>query len=98
MRLNFVRALLLFLGAIAENKGMGMAVSKGFGILLLGPLLDYVLPPPYHWTGAFSPLIWASRSLLAETPSSFWMNTGITILFQILLLWFLFSKFRARSD
>ena len=90
--------LLLFLGAFADNKVMGMAISKGFGILLLGPLLDYILPPPYHWTGAYSPLFWASRSLLAETSMSFWINTGITILFQILLLWILFIKFRARSD
>jgi fluoroquinolone transport system permease protein len=90
--------LLLFLGAFADNKVMGMAISKGFGILLLGPLLDYILPSPYHWTGAYSPLFWASRSLLADSPLSFWINTGITILFQIMLLWFLFRKFRARSD
>jgi len=90
--------LLLFLGAFADNKVMGMAISKGFGILLMGPLLDYILPPPYHWTGAYSPLFWASRSLLAETPMRFWIYTGITFLFQILLLWFLFIKFRARSD
>jgi len=90
--------LLLLLGAFAENKVMGLAISKGFGILLVGPLLDYVLPPPLNWAGAYSPLFWASRSVLAEPGITFWCYTGITILFQSLLLWFLFTKFRARSD
>jgi len=90
--------LLLFLGAFAENKVMGMAISKGFGILLLGPILDYILPAPYYWSGAYSPMFWASRSLLAETNRGFWIYAGITFLFQCLLLWILFSKFRSRSD
>jgi fluoroquinolone transport system permease protein len=90
--------LLLFLGAFAENKVMGMAISKGFGILLLGPLLDYVLPSPFQWAGAYSPMFWASRALLAETSISFWFSTGIAIAFHSLLVWILFSKFRARSD
>lgn len=90
--------LLLFLGAFADNKVMGMAISKGFGILLLGPVLDYMLPSPFFWTGAYSPLFWASRALLAESDISFWFNAGITIVFHGLILWFLFRKFRARSD
>jgi len=90
--------LLLFLGAFAANKVMGMAISKAFGILLMGPLLDYTLPSPLNWTGAYSPLFWASRSLLAGTTPSFWLYAAITFVFQILLLWILFTKFRARSD
>jgi len=90
--------LLLFLGAFADNKVMGLAISKGFGILLLGPMLDYILPAPYHWTGAYSPLFWASRALLADSESHFWIYLSITILFHALLLWILFRKFQARSD
>jgi len=90
--------LLLFLGAFADNKVMGLAISKGFGILLVGPLLDYVLPPPLNWAGAYSPLFWASRALLSENTGVFWLNLFITILFHILLIWILFRKFRARSD
>jgi fluoroquinolone transport system permease protein len=90
--------LLLFLGAFADNKVMGMALSKGFGILLLAPLLDYILPSPLNWIGAYSPLFWASRSLLFEEVWQFWFYLGMTILFHSLLLWILFRKFRARSD
>lgn len=90
--------LLLVLGAFADNKVMGLAISKGFGILLIGPLLDYALPSPFNWTGAYSPLFWASRSLMADSPGSFWLYAGITFLFHLLLIWILFRKFTARSD
>lgn len=90
--------LLLLLGAFAHNKVMGMAISKGFGILLVGPLLDYGLPAPFNWIGAYSPLFWASRSLLAGSPSSFWLYAGITFFFHLILIWILFRKFTARSD
>jgi len=90
--------LLLVLGAFADNKVMGLAISKGFGFLLMGPLLDYALPAPYNWSGAYSPLFWASRSLLAHSPNAFWLYAGITFLFHLLLVWILFRKFTARSD
>jgi fluoroquinolone transport system permease protein len=90
--------LLLFLGAFAQNKVMGMAISKGFGILLIGPLLDYALPTPFNWTGAYSPLFWASRSLMADNTGSFWLYIGITFLFHLILIWILFRKFTARSN
>ena len=90
--------LLLVLGAFAHNKVMGMAISKGFGILLMGPLLDYGLPVPFKWTGAYSPLFWSSRGMLAESQASFWLYAGITFLFHLCLIWILFRKFTARSD
>lgn len=90
--------LLLFLGAFADNKVMGLAISKGFGILLLGPLLDYVLPSPFNWIGGYSPMFWASRAFLAPDNFQFWLYLGIAIIFHTLLLWILFRKFRARSD
>ena len=90
--------LLLFLGAFAENKVMGMAISIGFGILLVGPLLDFILPSPFNWIGAYSPLFWASRALLADHSSLFWIYLCISICFHGLLIWILFRKFRARSD
>lgn len=90
--------LLLLLGAFAHNKVMGMAISKGFGILLMAPLLDYTLPAPYNWLGVYSPLFWASRSILADSPGKFWLYAGITFIFHLLLIWILFRKFTARSD
>ena len=90
--------LLLVLGAFADNKVMGLAISKGFGILLMGPLLDFALPAPYNWSGAYSPLFWASRSLQADSHITFWLYASITFLLHLLLIWILFRKFAARSD
>lgn len=90
--------LLLILGAFAHNKVMGMAISKGFAIFLMGPLLDYGLPVPFNWLGAYSPLFWASRSLLVTVPEHFWIYASITFIFQLLIIWFLFRKFTARSN
>lgn len=90
--------LLLLLGAYADNKVMGMAITKGSGLLLIGPLLDYGAPAPFNWIGGFSPVFWASRSILADSTGSIWIYTGITFLFQLLLIWILFRKFIARSD
>ena len=90
--------LLMILGAFAHNKVMGLAISKGFGILLIGPLFDYALPHPFNWCGAYSPLFWASRSLLAGSHVTFWLYAGTTFLFHLLLIWILFRKFNARSD
>lgn len=90
--------LLLVLGAFADNKVMGMAISKGFGILLIGPLLDFALPGPYKWSGAYSPLFWSARSIMSNTDTAFWLYTGITFLFHLVLIWILFRKFKIRSD
>ncbi len=90
--------LLLVLGAFADNKVMGLAISKGFGILLMGPLLDFALPSPYNYIGGYSPLFWASRALLSTNDLAFWLYAGITFLFHLILIWILFRKFTARSD
>ncbi len=59
--------LLLFLAAFADNKIVGLAISKGFGILLVGPLLDFILPQQLKWFGAYSPMFWTGRSYLSES-------------------------------
>ena len=90
--------LLLFLGAFADNKVMGMAIAKGFGLLLMGPVLDFVLPSPYFWIGAYSPLFWSGRALLAENSASFWLFFCLATIFHGALLWILFRKFISRND
>jgi fluoroquinolone transport system permease protein len=90
--------LLLFLGAFAANKVVGMAFTKGFGILLMGPLIDFILPGPYNWVGAFSPLFWTGRAFLATSDRTFWIYFGIALVFHGLLIWLLLRMFLRRSD
>ena len=90
--------LLLILGAFAHNKVEGMAISKGFGLLLLGPLLDYILPCSYKWLGAYSPLFWVSRSIISEGIASFTLYILISFIFHSILLFILFRRFIRRID
>lgn len=54
--------LVLALGAFAKNKVMGVAISKGFGVILAALLIDYVVPGHFKWIGAYSPLFWIERA------------------------------------
>lgn len=90
--------LLLFLGGFADNKVMGLAISKGFGLLLLGPLLDFVLPGSLKWIGAYSPLFWATRSFLSIESGLFWLYFVFSLVIHGLLIWLLLKKFLMRSD
>ncbi len=90
--------ILLFLGAFAGNKVVGLAISKGFGILLIGPLLDFVLPAPLNWLGAFSPMFWTGRAFLAGSPGDFWLYFMIAFVIHVILILFLLRRFMKRSD
>ena len=90
--------MLLFLGAYADNKVMGLAISKGFGILLLGPVLDFILPRPLNWLGAYSPMFWTGRSYLSESTGTFWLFFIISIAIHFFLIKLLLRRFLNRSD
>lgn len=90
--------MLLFLGAYADNKVMGLAISKGFGILLLGPVLDFILPRPLNWLGAYSPMFWTGRSYLSDSTGTFWLFFIISIAIHFFLIKLLLRRFLNRSD
>ncbi len=90
--------ILLVLGAFADNKIMGLAISKGFGILLLGPVLDYILPGHLKWLGAFSPMFWTGRAFLSENAQHFWFFLLIATIIHFLLIFILYFRFIKRSD
>lgn len=90
--------ILLVLGAFADNKIMGLAISKGFGILLLGPLLDFVLPGQLKWLGAFSPMFWTGRAFMAEEAQLGWIYILAAFVIHIILIFILYTRFLRRSD
>jgi len=90
--------MLLFLGAYADNKVMGLAIAKGFGILVLGPVLDFILPRPLNWLGAYSPMFWTGRSYLSESTGTFWIFFIISIAIHFFLIMLLLRRFLNRSD
>ncbi|MCP4312274.1 MAG: hypothetical protein GY790_13495 [Bacteroidetes bacterium] len=90
--------MLLFLGAFADNKVMGMAIAKGFSVLLLGPLLDFILSPPLNWLGAYSPMFWPGRVFLSESQTQFWLYFLISLAIHIVIISILFRRFIRRDD
>jgi hypothetical protein len=90
--------MLLFLGAFADNKVMGMAIAKGFSILLLGPVLDYILPGSLKWMGSYSPMFWTGRAFLAPAAAGFWFYYAISVVIHALLIALLYRRFMRRSD
>jgi len=90
--------MLLFLGAFADIKVVGMAISKGFSVLLLGPLLDFFLPKPLNWLGAYSPMFWPGRAFLSETVPEFSLHFLISLTMHILIIYILYRRFVGRDD
>jgi fluoroquinolone transport system permease protein len=90
--------MLLFLGAFASNKVEGLAVSKGFGLLLVAVPIGLFAPDPFHWFGAYSPLFWVGKAYFSETFAEFVFYYLPGLLFHIVLLLLLSKKFRKRMD
>ncbi len=90
--------MLLFLGAFADNKVVAMAIAKGFSILLMGPLLDFILSEPLNWLGAYSPMFWPGRAFMAESSVMFWVYFLFSLTIHILFIYILFKKFEKRDD
>jgi fluoroquinolone transport system permease protein len=78
--------LLLLLGAFASNKVEGMALSKGFGLILAGLLIDYFAPAPYDWLAAYSPAFWIGRAFFAATFSQYFLYLGASVLYYTFLV------------
>jgi len=89
--------LLLFLGAFADNKVEGIAISKGFGLLLTAMLIDYIVPPPWDWLAGYSPLFWLERAYFSIGLNDFFFYTLIAFLAHILLFGWLFRKFNRKN-
>ncbi len=85
--------MLLFLGGYAENKVEGMAIAKGFGILLMAIPIDYLISS--HWTffAGLSPLFWTARGFLAQDVSTILLYIGAALVIHVLFLLLLGKKF-----
>lgn len=85
--------LFLFLGGFAQNKVEGIALSKGFGILLIAIVVDYLMPTKWTLLAGVSPLFWTARAFLSEQFSDVFLNGMIALLFHSVFLILLFRKF-----
>lgn len=88
--------VLMFLGAFASNKIEGIAISKAFGLILIAILIEFILPHPYNWLGAYSPLFWVAKSFFAESSISIlFLCTGLFL--HIAVLWLCWKYFNKKN-
>lgn len=96
--LAFITALqapimLLFLGGFAENKVAGIAISKGFGLLLMAIIIDYFIQSPWSLLAGISPLVWTARGFFAQEPTHILIYLIAALAIHGIYLLVLFSKF-----
>jgi len=88
--------MLLFLGAFAANKVEGIAISKGFGILLFALIIDFFFVGWWRYLLAISPLWWVGRSLLSENNQVLYL-IGAALTHSLFII-VLFRKFNKKID
>jgi len=86
--------MLLFLGAFAGNKVEGMAITKGFGILLISMIPAHFIQSPWMNVLAISPLWWVERALFAPGATWYFLSGGIVV--HLLFVYLLYRKFITR--
>lgn len=86
--------MILFLGAFANDKVAGIAMSKGFGILLLAIVIDYFFKGSWRWFLSIVPLWWIERAFLLGK-NTVWYLSGAAVI-HVLYLLLLYRKFNKR--
>lgn len=90
--------MVLYLGAFARNKVMGVALSKGFGILLAAIIIDYFIPGWLKWIGAYSPFFWIERAYLSLSSEQFFLYSMAALAYTILCTGWLYRLFAGRIN
>ncbi|MCF8357607.1 MAG: hypothetical protein K9H26_02535 [Prolixibacteraceae bacterium] len=86
--------MILFLGAFANDKVEGIAMSKGFGILLLAIIADYFFEGPWRWFLSIVPIWWVERAALLDEHTGWYLLGALVI--HALYLFLLYRKFYKR--
>ncbi len=85
--------MLLFLAGFAENKVAGIAISKGFGLLLMAIVIDYFIQSPWSLLAGISPLVWSARGFYAQEPLEILIYVIAALAIHSIYLILLYKKF-----
>lgn len=87
----------MLLAAFANNKVEGLALMKGFGILLLGPLAAYFIHSKWQLLLGLLPSYWPAKAFwVASSGGVIWPYLLVGFIYPILLLIALLHRFRNR--
>jgi fluoroquinolone transport system permease protein len=91
--------LALVMVVFASNKLEGLALMKGFGILLIGPLAAYFITSDWQLLLGVLPTYWPARAYWAASSGGMgWPFLLIGLAYYVLLLAWLLRRFRARLE
>ncbi len=89
--------MLFFLPAFARNKVEGLALMKGFGILLVGPIAAWFITSNWHWAFAILPTFWTSKAFWAIYENG---NVGlyalVSIAYHLVWIGLLYKRFQRK--
>jgi fluoroquinolone transport system permease protein len=90
----------LFLGAFAQNKVQGFALSKGSGIILVPPLAAWFIPLPWQLLFGISPTYWPVKVfwMAAGGERLLWTAALAGIGYQVVLLVLIMKRFERVSS
>lgn len=85
----------VLLASLANNKVQGLAVSKGIGVFLMGPILAWFVALPWQWLFGLLPNYWSAKALwLLLDGEPYWGHLLIGVLVSLLWIWVLFRRFQ----
>jgi fluoroquinolone transport system permease protein len=91
----------LLLAAIASNKLEGLALTKGIGLFIFAPVIEYFTPWPWSGAAFILPTYWPAAVFQAGVRG----EMGMVILFSVIgisyhlaAVLFLFRRFSSKTD
>lgn len=85
----------LLLASLANNKVQGLAISKGIGSFLMGPMLAWFVSIPGQWLFGILPNYWSAKALwLLLNGEPYWGYLIIGVLVSMLWIWVFFRRFQ----
>ena len=95
----FAPIIALLLATFAGNKVEGMALSKGFALLLLGPLAAYFLPDDRQVLLGLLPTFWPAKAYwVASAGGAPWPYLLAGLAYHLAALGWLLRRFQTRLD
>lgn len=87
----------LLLVSVASNKVEGMAVMKGFGIFMLGPLVAYFVDPTWQVLVGLLPTFWPAKAFwVVSAGGGAWPYVVVGAIYNVLLLIWLLRRFQRK--
>lgn len=93
----FSPTVALLLVTIASNKVEGLAVSKAFGIFILGPLAAYFIDPNWQLLLGILPTYWPAKAFwVASEGGNYWPYFFLGLAYNLTLVSLLLRRFKTK--